>query len=316
MPLLGNSLPGYWRPFNTDSPWNRALNSRAAAHEESAQVMPRMRSTLPHLAISREYTPPIWVIDHTRTPKVRIRSDRVHDFFREGDFTRAAPFTAEMWPEQTPDAHIVAIDPYVGYAWEASRYAWGDPPRCTTYNEWALGLDGCGDSSIGERWTARGGRGSGVPAFAGVRRPEEFEYGVIRSASCFTFPECRRDASGSKIFVEPPACRSDGESIGAQYPIQGRRFQLDPTADEGTFDRWGLRDGARIWARGLQSHGMILVDRGGAMKLQVQLLSKNKDEHKAIWDQRVPGLYADMEKIPMEAVSMVEDGITATVKKG
>jgi len=312
MGILGNSLPGWWRPFLTTSPWNTKIQD-ARTHPLSNTIMEYMRSKLSHLALGREYCVPIWVIDSERMPKVKVKSERVHDFFREGDYTRPCPVTSAMWQEQTSDGHISIIDPYLQYAWEMSRFVHGTPPQCTTYNEWALNLTGYGDPNQGERWTARGGRASGFPCIAGLLRPEELEAGVVRHALTFTFPDCRKDASGAKIFIHPPACRSDGKLVGEKYPVQGMRFQLQ--GDENDFDKWGLSEGARVIARALAEYGMFLGDNGGAWKVQPQLLAKNKDEHRAIWDRRVPNIFNAIEEIPTSAFRVVDTGL-ATVRKG
>jgi hypothetical protein len=219
-----------------------------------------------------------------------------------------------MWPEQTSDAHICIIDPYVGIAWEMSRFSWeGEHPQCTTFNLWNLRLNGYGDPRQGNRWQTRGGRGSGFPLIAGLLRPEEVESGEIRHPLVFTFSEIRRGDNGGDLFQWPPACRSDGERTGTQYPIEGMLVQLDPSANESDFNDWGLTPEARIVARALQKYGMYLCDRGGDMKIQVQLLSKDTDEHRDLWDGQFPGIYNSVEDIPTDRLRVVHTG-APTVK--
>jgi hypothetical protein len=115
-------------------------------------------------------------------------------------------------------------------------------------------------------------------------------------------------ADGSDIFIAPPACRGDGDFVGTQYPIEGMLFQLDPEATNADFDAWGLTAEGRIVARALQLYGMFLGDRGGDMKIQVQLLSPNASKHRSLWDARLPDLYRTVEKIPTNRLRVIYTG--------
>jgi len=312
MPLLDNSLPANWRPFSADSPWNTPIAWDAETHPDSEKILAFMRTKGSHLAMSRNYTIPVWVVDHRDMQKVKVRSDRIFDYYdvdRDGMSDVGVPWTPEMWAEQTSDGHICIVDPAVGISWEMSRFKPGNPPECTTFNLWATKLAGYGSPHVGERWTARGGRGSGFPLIAGLLRQEELA--DVRHALVFTFPDCRKADDGSKIFMWPPACRSDGESTGSDKPIQGMRFQLDPTLDAADLIRWGLPERAWGVAYALQKHGMFLGDRGGAWKIQPQLLDKTIDGQIAKWG----GLYAAIEKIPTEHFRIVKT-VAATEKRG
>jgi hypothetical protein len=108
--------------------------------------------------------------------------------------------------------------------------------------------------------------------------------------------------------LEPPACRSDGLCVGAQFPIEGMRFQLDPALGEADFDAWGLTREAKIVARALQTYGMFLCDHGGDMALQVQLLDLSTAEHRRAWEAQWPGLYAAVERIPTDRFRVVYTG--------
>lgn len=308
MPLLGNSLPGTWRPFLRNSPWNTPIAPDAATHPDSALILDYMRTKAAHLAMSREYTIPIHVVDHRDMTRVRIKSERIFDFYDRnfsGISDDGVPWTPEMWAEQTVDGHICIVDPRAHYAWEMSRFKPGNPPTCTTLNHWNLRLYGYGHHYQGQRWTARGGRGSGFPEIAGLMRREEIDAGAIEHALVFTFPDCRLADDGSKVFIYPPACRSDGQSIGRKYPIQGMLFQLLD------WDKTNLSPEARIVAYTLWKYGMRLGDRGGAWKIQSQLLAKTTDAQIMAWR----GLYEAVEKIGLENWRIVQTG-PATVKKG
>jgi hypothetical protein len=311
--VLGNSLPGNWRPFSEDSPWNKPISSSAQKHPDSDLIITYMKSKSSKVYVSRSYTIPIWVVDASRMSPVAVRSDKIFDWWdsnRDGWSDVGAPLSPMMWAEQTNDGHICVIDPHLNTAWEMSRFAWPspDPPQCTTFNIWNLRLSGHGNPEEGYRWGTRGGRASGFPEIAGLVRPEELDVGEIRHALVFTFSEIRRADDGRKIFYYPPACRSDGSAIGANFPIMGMRFQLDPTLKDSDFTRWGLTSEAKIVARALQKYGMFLGDRGGDMKIQVQLLSKDPNQHLSLWEDHAPGLYRSIEKIPTERFRIVYTG--------
>ena len=86
------------------------------------------------------------------------------------------------------------------------------------------------------------------------------------------------------------------------------RFQLDPAADDSDFAAWGLTAQARVVARALQTYGMFLGDRGGDMKVQVQLLAKDSNSHRRIWDSRLAGIYRAIERIPTSRLRVVYTG--------
>ena len=311
--VLGNSLPGNWRPFSAESPWNKTISSSAPKHPNSDQIIAYMNSKSSNLAVSRSYTIPIWVVDASKMTPVAVRSDKIFDWWdqnRDGWSDVGAPIIPSMWQEQTNDGHICIVDPLCNVAWEMSRYSWPspDPPQCTTFNIWNLRLNGYGNPEEGYRWGTRGGRASGFPEIAGLVRPEEIDTGEIRHALVFTFSEIRRADDGRKIFQYPPACRSDGSAIGAHFPIMGMRFQLDPAATDREFNSWGLTPEAKIVARALQKYGMFLGDRGGDMKIQVQLLSKDPNLHYDLWQDHAPGLYNAVENIPTDRLRIVYTG--------
>ena len=310
--VVGNSLPGTWRPFGPSSPWNTPIAPGAAKHPDSDTIITHMASKASHLTFARTFTIPVWVVDYSRMNLVPVRSDRIFDWWdtdRDGWSDVGVPITRDMWPEQTSDGHICIVDPAAGVSWEMSRFAWiGATPTCTTFNLWTLLGVGHGNPNEGDRWGTRGGRGSGFPLIAGLLRPEEIEVGEIRHALVFTFSEVRMADDGSNIFLWPPACRADGEHVGPQYPIEGMRFQLDPAAGESDFSAWGLTPEARVVARALQTYGMFLGDKGGDMKIQVQLLARDSNEHREIWNDRLRGIYRAIERIPTSRLRVVYTG--------
>ena len=164
--LLGNSLPGSWRPFADDSPWNTPIPAAAQVRAGSRVVMAYMAERKNNLRFSREYTIPVWVVNSQALDRTIVRSDRIFDAWdadRDGWSDVGVPLDPDMWGEATSDGHICVVDPRAGTSWEMSRFHWpaGGTPECTTFNIWDLGGSGHGDHNEGQRWQTRGGRGSG-----------------------------------------------------------------------------------------------------------------------------------------------------------
>jgi hypothetical protein len=308
--VLGNSLPGQWRAFSNSSPWNTPIPASTQLHPNSAAIINSMAAEASHIRFSTHYTIPLWVVDSPRVPLVRVRSDKIFDDWdpkHTGWTNIGVPLGPEMWGEANSDGRIVIVDPEKKIAWEMSHFhrSADGTPECTTFNVWDLTGPGYAEPR-GERWFARGARGSGFPAVAGLLRPEEVEAGEIRHALVFTFTKNRRAERG-QLFL-PPAARSDGKFFGEQYPIEGMRLQLDPSCGEEDFRRWGLGFYARVVARALQKYGMYDGDNGGAMAVQVQLLAPEADDNHAAWEARLPGLFKDIAKIPTDRFRVVHTG--------
>jgi len=163
-----------------------------------------------NIRLSTGYTPPIWVVNANnidRTAADSLYPFDIWDQDYDGITEAGVPVTADMYPENTPDGHIIIVDPFHMIAWEMSRYRGviDGLIDCSTFNIWDLTGSGVGDPNEGYRWGARGGRGSGFPVIAGVLRPEEVLEGEIRHALVFTFNN-NRDVST----FNSPAVRSDG----------------------------------------------------------------------------------------------------------
>jgi hypothetical protein len=327
--VLGNSLPGTWRPFSADSPWNTPIAGDAATHPDSGQIMSFITGRRSNIRFGNEYLVPVWVVNSGNarpvgTPTnpdrpmdlhwVHMNSPNIFDTWDQdnnGVSDIPFPLAKGTYPEPTADGHICIIDPFKKVAYEMSRHpGWtNNTPTCTTLNVWDLTGDGTGNPFEGKKWWARGGRGSGFPIIAGLLRPEEVLSGEIRHALTFTFGSNRKSDDGTdQIMIRPVACRSDGQDIGPQYPIEGMLFQLDPSLTEADFDRWGLTREGKVLARALQKYGMYLGDIGGDLALQVQLLGSTAAESRAAWDRLIPGFYSNVNKIPSNLFRVVYTG--------
>ncbi len=309
--IIGNSLPGTWRPFSDDSPWNQPIPANAAVHPENDQIMSTVTSEASNLRLANSYTPPVWVVNADNMPFFFADSPYPFDTWDQsldGRTEAGVPIDATMWPENTGDGHIVVVDPYRKLSWEMSRYTGivDGLIRCSTFNIWDVTGKGVGDPNEGFRWQARGGRGAGFPVIAGLIRPEELEHGVIDHALVFIFSMNRED-----WFVYP-AARTDGAYVGTQYPMEGMRFQLDPSLTEADFDAWGLTREAKVVARALQKYGMYLGDNGGAMALQFQLLDPDPDVHASKMEAMFPGFSRAIRRIPTDRFRVIDTGYEPT----
>lgn len=311
--IIGNSLPGKWRPFSDSSPWNTPISTNALTHPDSDRIIAYAVTQAKRIRLAQVYTMPIWVVNSDNIPHIKVKSSKIFDTWdkdRDGWSDVGIPVTPEMWYEPTGDGHICIVDPFKKISWELSRFGWlldGKTPKSTTFNIWDLKGDGVGNPFEGKRWQVRGGRGAGFPIIAGLIRPEELHTGEIRHALVFIFSKNRRADDNSDIFL-PPASRSDGKHKGYHYPIEGMRFQLNPSLTERDFDKWGLNREGKIVARALQKYGMYLSDEGGAMALQPQLLGPTREEHLRKWESLFPGFYRNVEKIPTDRFRVVYTG--------
>lgn len=309
--LIGPSLPGSWRPFSSDSPWNRPIRRDVRLHPDNDRIMRTVVSEADNIRLANTYMPALWVVNADNMPLRIAQSPNPFDTWDQNldGFTEVGvPIEASMWGENTADGHIAIVDPFRKLSWEMSRYTgiFDGLVNCTTFNVWDVAGPGVGDPNEGSRWRARGGRGSGFPIIAGLIRPEELEQGEIAHALVFIFSKNRDD-----WFVYP-AARTDGRYRGRRYPMEGMRFQLDPDLSDADFESWGLNREAKIVARALQRYGMYNGDNGGAMTLQFQLLDPDPVKHAAMLEERFPGFARAITRIPSRHFRVVDEGYEPT----
>lgn len=309
--IIGNSLPSTWRPFSSDSPWNTPISADAGAYADNDQIMQTIKAAAGNIRLSNSYIPPVWVVNADNMPFHYADSPYPYDIWDtnyDGLTEAGVPIDETMWGENTPDGHITIIDPFRKMSWEMSRFTGiiNGVINCSTFNVWDVTGSGVGDPNEGNRWKARGGRGSGFPVIAGLIRPEELEAGLISHALIFTFPTNRDD------WFMYPATRTDGDYVGDQYPMAGMKLQLDPNLTEADFDAWGLTREVKVIARALQTYGMYNGDQGGAMAIQIQLLDPDPNVHADLLDDMFPGFRQSIRNIPISHFRIVDEGIEAT----
>ncbi|MBN2412475.1 chitobiase/beta-hexosaminidase C-terminal domain-containing protein [candidate division KSB1 bacterium] len=309
--IIGHSMPGTWRPFSDDSPWNTPIPEDAATHPDSKEIIATMVKEAVNIRFANTYNLPLWIVNSDNLPYHFADSPYPFDTWDQnydGKTEAGVPIDSSIWGEQTEDGHICIIDPFKMLAWEMSRFKGikNGVIDCSTFNIWDLTDTGVGDPNEGRRWKARGGRGSGFPVLAGQIRPEELAAGEIRHAMAFTFSMNREN------YILPPGCRSDARYSGSQYPAEGMRLQLDTSLTDQDFDQWGLTREGKILARALQKYGMFNCDNGGAIALHPQLLDKTTEGNRAKWDSLFPGFYVTVRKIPTNKFRVVYTGEPVT----
>lgn len=345
---LGISLPANWRPFSPDSLWNTPIGPNPALDVNSTKVVEEIARYTRAQPVNKfkitfdEWAIPVHVVNADKVPPSAIISANAFDFAdwnqdRTPDIK--VPIPVNAFREPTEDGHLVVIDPVKKLAWEVSKMKNGDindihdqgktgetpqNPTSTTLNVWDLTGAGEGIPFDGARWSARGGRGAGMPAFAGLLRPEELLSGEIHHALASGFMNNRRGDDGG-VWFAGPASRSDGRAVGEQFPLEGARLQLDPGLTEDYFrNTLGMDDYAITVVKALQEYGTYITDNTGNFKIWGQLLSNkidttygsanptpgsSADEWKKLLGADKYGKFLeDMGKIPLDSFRVLDPG--------
>ena len=297
--LLGLSLPGEFRPFAADSPWNQPLPPEPVLDPDSAAMVAQLQKTVGKLKGDlTQWTVPLFVIDADRAPRRRvIAAEPLHPSVDpDGDgWVENLPLPDGIWPDPRKDGHLLLVDARQRRSWDLSRAqplpdgSW----RVTRLAVWDLDGPGYVPADFGKRWWMFGARGTGMPLLAGLIRPEEVAAGEIRHALACATPINRRAAfpGGPLELCSPPAARSDGKLDGPQFLPAGARLQLDPTLD---LERLGLSPASLTVARAMQVYGLINADVADSFKIYFQNLGPDGGRWRELGDFR------DLAKIPLD----------------
>lgn len=266
---LGRSLPGSWRPFADNSPWNEPIPPGVDAHRNSDAIVAELSALARSPQLARQDAVPIRVVSPTQAAKDPEEIDE--SWIRPG---RAAGCEVDL-SSRTIRELIPREERETGRPETGQR---GTPH--VEVLTWRLDDDGRrADPS-------RTARASGFPLIAGVLRPEEVLSGEVRHALAFTLGQPDVDGDG--------------------VPDWGLRLQLDPSLGSAEFDTWKLNEPTRVLARALQKYGMVLVDRGKDLVLEIQLLDVRPSKHRHAWEANAQGLFKGVEAIPTSAFRVVE----------
>jgi len=296
---LGMSLPGDFRPFSNNSPWNTPIPPNPKIDPMSEKIIKNLYNHCKKLKVNFvKWTIPLFVINSKNCPKVNvltIRSCLYHTVDHDGNrIAEGIPMPKEAWPQPEEDGHMILIDPFIKRSWEFSKAKklpngeW----TASVIDTWDLSGPGYRKPFSGKCWWMSGARGSGTPLIAGLIRPEEIEAGRINHALGVSTPINRKTSyPGGEKELCIPASRTDGWGIGTQYIPEGARLQLNPALN---LDKLGLSKEAKVIARALQKYGAIVADNATDFKLYFQNLGPDRGK----WKNLLPGL-EDISKIPI-----------------
>ena len=293
------TLSSTFRPFSETSPWNTPIPTNAPTDPDSEKMIAMLSAKGTQLSANlKKWTVPVFAIDAFRSPHLNVRttsdclSPRVDP---DGDnLAQGIPIPDDVWPDPSDDGHLSLIDTNKHECWDYSRFVRISSTKVTAsrIDVWDLNGSGYRVPFTGTNWWTCGARGSGTPLLGGLVRPEEVQAGVIRHALAFGCPVNRRSRSPDtkEELCSPPAERTDGEGIGAQYIPEGARLQLDPALDLQTLN---LSKAALVVARALQVYGMYDVDNAATCSLYFQ----NVGTDGARWNQIDD--FKDLQKLPL-----------------
>lgn len=302
--LLGTSLPGKYRPFSDDSPWNMLIGDAPVISPHSKAMIRHLSRKTGHIKGSMiHWTVPLFVIDASRSPlRTVYTKEPLHPGMDPDKLSRIpnVPIPDGVWPDPKKDGHMLLVDPVQSISWDFSRAKllpdgnW----QATRVEKWDLTDSGCRKPFAGKRWWTFGARGSGMPLIAGLIRPEEIETGEIRHALVCATPVNRNaKKSGNKELCSPVASRTDGKLDGTDTIPMGARLQLDPSLD---IEDLQLSPETKIIARAMQRYGLYVGDGSPTFKLYFQNLGHNKGRWRSISD------FTDLRKIPIDKFRVLD----------
>ena len=67
--IIGINLPGTWRPFGDDSPWNTPIKSNPAIHPKSDIIIQRITNTASNIRLGNIFLPALWVVNQDNMEK-------------------------------------------------------------------------------------------------------------------------------------------------------------------------------------------------------------------------------------------------------
>jgi hypothetical protein len=164
----------------------------------------------------------------------------------------AIPVTAK--PEPSGDADTAIVDPAAQREWDMWQ------PAITSSGSWTASA-GAALSTAGNAIAPAGtasGDAANFPLLGGLVRPEEILQGHIDHALVFGMPGV--NSTGHVC----PATHNDGDTTSSAAPMEGQRFQLDPTIDVNALP---IPAWKKTIARALQVYGMYLRDSGGSLAI-------------------------------------------------
>jgi dienelactone hydrolase len=215
---------------------------------------------------STTWSAPLYIVGPDQ-PKVNIAVQTGHGYKPPQSDELAADFSGVPLPDNaTPagppesftgsfsDLELILYQPATDTAWElyhlkrslTGQWSAMDGGRIShvstslgTYDPWPDGVP-------------HGMTASGIPLLAGLQRLEELKRGQIDHVVSIAIPHAKKDA------ITPPAIRTDGNFTSPDAVAEGTLFRLPADLD---IDSLKITPYAKIVARAIQSHGLVVVDR-------------------------------------------------------
>jgi hypothetical protein len=270
------------REFAADSYVHRVLPPDAPIDPKSAAYAAEIRRLIDthygHAEVNIDgNTPEIHVVSAdqpTVTVRYRVWNRPGARFAPLQEQWMAVPLPDGFQPARGDDHEAVIYQPSTGRMWEfwAMRKTGGSTvdSRGRRVEEWGAQwggrMDGIGGNPGYWETTKAAGHtfgttASGIPFLAGLLTVDELRRGEINHVVGFALPE-----SAAGRFLHP-AQRTDGRSGNPDAIPQGTIFRLPADLD---LDRLALDPFARMIARAVQRHGMILWDTSGVVGFRAE----------------------------------------------
>lgn len=196
---------------------------------------------------------PVNVVDGRHAPRheLLVSSDNAGTSTTEGVPWPTGP-RFEGWPGRAWDKHLLVVDRATCSSYEAiNMQPPGENPWATRYDRWyadkVVHLD-LGSNAIPSDGTVTA---SGISMLAGLVRYDEVRSGRIDHVLSMSSPVVRR---GPGVW---PASGTDGRSDDPDAPPMGTWLRLKAGTDLS-----GLGPQAKVVARAMQDHGVVIVDSG------------------------------------------------------
>jgi hypothetical protein len=240
---------GFQRPFPATSVWNTPVGNAPVAANSAALVSYFLaRDANPIITIHR------WAVsvaeqhpsDRTYTVPCTKYTCTLSAFGAFG-----IPVTAK--PDPAGDGHLAVYDPATLREWDMWQ-AVNSGSSWSSSSGAGVSMNGNGIAPI----NTAAGDAANFPLLAGIVRPEEILQGHIDHALVFMMPNVNDTG------YVCPALHHDGDSSDPAAPMEGQRFQLDPSVN---VDALAIPAWAKTIARALQVYGMYLRDDGGSFAL-------------------------------------------------
>lgn len=259
------------RPFSPESFWNERLGDGAPLAADSGQTVQKLvNQTRSHdeWINTTEYSAPVYTVSRKQAT-VPVHVDTPSSMFTNADDAARlerrlseVPIPPAARPADGTDRHMVIWQPATDRMWElwiahhSSRDGceWGhDEPGW--HAAWGARINRV-SKHPGRVPAPFGARASGLPMAGGLIRTSELDAGRIDHALALAVPEVTPEK-----FVWP-ATRTDGDSTSPNAIPEGTRFRLPRRLRIGSL---GLPPAARAIARAAKRHGIVIVDRAGAV---------------------------------------------------